>query len=104
MPSYFFPLFLIPIILLGFIYQRIGVAYLRSGRSLRRMESNSRSPIYSGFGEMLDGLVTVRAFSAERRFLNDLHVKLDFTTKVCSLARLIFPWLTSVFRCGTPSG
>ena len=85
MPSYFFPLFVIPVIFLGFFYQRLGVAYLRSGRSLRRMEANSRSPIFSGFGEMLDGLVTVRAFSAERRFLNDLHVKLDFTTKVSSL-------------------
>ena len=58
------------------------------------MEANSRSPIYSGFGEMLDGLVTVRAFSAERRFLNDLHVKLDFTTKVCPLGNPISHCLT----------
>lgn len=47
------------------------------------MESNSRSPIFSGFGELLEGIVTVRAFSAERRFLNDLHTKIDVTTKVC---------------------
>jgi len=46
------------------------------------MESNTRSPIYADFGELLDGIVTVRAFSAERRFLNNLHTKLDTTTKV----------------------
>jgi len=46
------------------------------------MESNSRSPIFSGFGELLEGIVTVRAFSAEQRFLDDLHGKIDVTTKV----------------------
>jgi hypothetical protein len=46
------------------------------------MESNSRSPIFSDFGELLEGIVTVRAFSAEKRFLNNLHVKIDMTTKV----------------------
>ncbi|KAF7979956.1 hypothetical protein HWV62_40400 [Athelia sp. TMB] len=91
--AYFFPLFFIPVIFLGFFYQMIGVSYLRSGRSLRRMEANSRSPIFSGFGEMLDGLVTVRAFSAERRFLNDLHVKLDFTTKMWYTFWMTNRWL-----------
>jgi hypothetical protein len=46
------------------------------------MESNSRSPIFSDFGELLEGIVTVRAFSAEKRFLNNLHDKIDMTTKV----------------------
>jgi len=46
------------------------------------MESNSRSPIFSDFGELLDGIVTVRAFSAEKRFLNNFHLKIDTTTKV----------------------
>lgn len=46
------------------------------------MESNSRSPIFSGFGELLEGIVTVRAFSAERQFMDDLHGKIDVTTKV----------------------
>lgn len=82
---YFFPLFLIPALVMGLIYRHLAIGYLNAGRDLRRMESNSRSPIFSGFGEMLEGLVTVRAFSAERRFLNDLHGKVDFTTKVCAI-------------------
>jgi ABC-type multidrug transport system fused ATPase/permease subunit len=52
-----------------------------AGRDLRRMESNSRSPIFASFGETLEGVVTVRAFSAERRFLNTLHTRVDETTK-----------------------
>jgi len=79
---YFFPLFLVPAFLIGMVYRQLAIGYLNTGRDLRRMESNSRSPIFSGFGELLEGIVTVRAFSAERRFLDDLHGKIDVTTKV----------------------
>jgi len=46
------------------------------------MESNTKSPIFSDFAELLEGIVTVRAFSAELRFLNNLHARIDLTTKV----------------------
>jgi ABC-type multidrug transport system fused ATPase/permease subunit len=73
---------LIPAFFVGFAYRDLAITYLNTGRDIRRMESNTRSPIYADFGELLDGIVTVRAFSAERRFLNNLHTKLDTTTKV----------------------
>ncbi|KAG2143718.1 hypothetical protein DEU56DRAFT_792331 [Suillus clintonianus] len=79
---FFFPLFLIPAVVIGFFYRLLALGYLKTGRDLRRMESNSRSPIFSGFGELLEGIVTVRAFSAEQRFLDDLHSKIDVTTKM----------------------
>lgn len=53
--SVVFPAFLLPAIIIGFIYVKLGIGYLNTGRDLRRMESNSRSPIYSGFAELLDG-------------------------------------------------
>ncbi|KAG9310797.1 hypothetical protein JVU11DRAFT_8649 [Chiua virens] len=77
-----FPWFLVPAIVIGFFYRLLAIGYLNTGRDLRRMESNSRSPIFSGFGELLEGIVTVRAFSAERRFMDDLHAKIDVTTKM----------------------
>jgi hypothetical protein len=67
---------------MGFVYRMLAIGYLNTGRDLRRMESNSRSPIFSGFGELLEGIVTVRAFSAEQRFLDSLHAKVDLTTQV----------------------
>ncbi len=88
MPSVVFPAFLIPAALLGFVYRELAISYLHTGRDLRRMESNSRSPIYSHFGEVFEGIVTVRAFSAERRFLDNLHRKVDATTKVCTIVTL----------------
>ncbi|KAH7882505.1 hypothetical protein F5I97DRAFT_1905629 [Phlebopus sp. FC_14] len=80
--AFFFPLFLIPAAVIGYFYRLLAIGYLNTGRDLRRMESNSRSPIFSGFGELLEGIVTVRAFSAERRFMDDLHRKIDVTTKM----------------------
>ncbi|KIM37758.1 hypothetical protein M413DRAFT_448273 [Hebeloma cylindrosporum] len=77
-----FPYFLIPAIFIGFAYRQLAIGYLNTGRDLRRMESNTRSPIFSDFGELLDGIVTVRAFSAEKRFLDNLHLKIDTTTKM----------------------
>ena len=80
--SFVFPDFLVPAVLLGFIYRELSIGYLNTGRDLRRMESNTRSPIFSDFGELLEGIVTVRAFSAEKRFMDGLHKKVDTTTKV----------------------
>ncbi|KAG6840544.1 hypothetical protein C0991_005904 [Blastosporella zonata] len=77
-----FPWFLIPAVFIGLAYRELAIGYLNTGRDLRRMESNSRSPIFSDFGELLEGIVTVRAFSAERRFLDNLHKKIDTTTKM----------------------
>jgi ABC-type multidrug transport system fused ATPase/permease subunit len=74
---------LIPAAILAMIYYKLAVGYLNTGRDLRRMESNTRSPIFSSFSELLEGIVTVRAFSAERKFLDFQHEKVDLTTKVC---------------------
>ncbi|KAF4588529.1 hypothetical protein EYR40_010081 [Pleurotus pulmonarius] len=77
-----FPLFLVPAFVIGVVYYQLAVGYLNTGRDLRRMESNSRSPIFSDFGELLEGIVTVRAFSAETRFLDNLLRRIDVTTKM----------------------
>jgi ABC-type multidrug transport system fused ATPase/permease subunit len=77
-----FPSFLVPAFFIGYSYRELAIGYLNTGRDLRRMESNTRSPIFSDFGEILEGIVTVRAFSAEQRFLNNLHGKIDLTIKV----------------------
>ncbi|KXN85925.1 ATP-dependent bile acid permease [Leucoagaricus sp. SymC.cos] len=88
-----FPGFLIPAFFIGLGYYQLAIGYLNTGRDLRRMESNSRSPIFSDFGELLEGIVTVRAFSAEVRFLNNLHKKIDVTTKMWYTFWMTNRWL-----------
>ncbi|KAJ7069893.1 hypothetical protein C8F01DRAFT_1114453 [Mycena amicta] len=94
-----FPAFLFPAVVMGYLYYRLALGYLNTGRDLRRMESNSRSPIYSDFGELLDGIVTVRAFSAENRFLDNLHVRINTATKMWYTFWMTNRWLLLNFDC-----
>ncbi|KAI0705448.1 multidrug resistance-associated ABC transporter [Earliella scabrosa] len=92
-----FPLFIFPAAVLGFFYRRAAVAYLNTGRDIRRMESNTRSPIFANFSELLEGIVTVRAFSAEDRFLDDLYKKVDLTTQMWYTFWMTNRWLLLTF-------
>lgn len=78
----FFPTFLVPATFIALLYRMIAKRYLNISRQLRRMESTSRSPVFSGFGELLEGIVTIRAFSAENRFMEEFHKKNDIAIKV----------------------
>jgi ABC-type multidrug transport system fused ATPase/permease subunit len=69
---YFVP-FLIPI---GIIYYTSQYYYRKSSREVKRLEGISRSPIFSGFQEMLNGVETIRAFDQSDKFvgINDKYV------------------------------
>lgn len=51
--------------------------YVSSMRQLRRLNSASRSPIFSHFGETLTGVTTIRAFGAQERFIDEMNKKID---------------------------
>ncbi|KAG6511042.1 hypothetical protein ZIOFF_029091 [Zingiber officinale] len=63
--SYSQVMFLILLIPLGFVYKKLQFYYRCTSRELRRLDSVSRSPIYSSFTETLDGSCTIRAFKKE---------------------------------------
>ena len=76
------PQFFLPACFIAYGYYRTSYGYVVAGRSLRRMESTTRSPIFAAFGDTLEGLVTVRAFSKEKRFVDNTYGKIDLTTKM----------------------
>lgn len=41
------------------------------------MESVSRSPIYSHFGETISGAITIRAFNMIKSFVDQNEMKID---------------------------
>ena len=71
------PKFLLAGIFIGVIYLAIGVFYLRSSRDLKRLESVQRSPLYQQFGETLSGIITIRAYKDEKRFIQDNQHRVD---------------------------
>ena len=46
-------------------------------RQLRRLTSTTRSPVFSQFSETLSGLTTIKAFKAEKRFINNMEMKIN---------------------------
>jgi ABC-type multidrug transport system fused ATPase/permease subunit len=56
------------IIPLCYLYYNIQQYYRCSSRELRRLDSVSRSPIFSHFAETLAGVASIRAYGAQDRF------------------------------------
>jgi ABC-type multidrug transport system fused ATPase/permease subunit len=103
------PAFFIPAVFLAAAYYALSLQYIREspsvpadtaqtdalcrsgcGRDLRRMESTARSPIFSGFTETLEGVVTIRAFAKEALFIDNLQSQVD-KSHAC--------WCVSLLSC-----
>ncbi|KZT38562.1 P-loop containing nucleoside triphosphate hydrolase protein [Sistotremastrum suecicum HHB10207 ss-3] len=91
--SVVFPPFLVPAFFIGCIFVKIATSYLNTARDLRRMESTNKSPLFQGFLELLDGIVTVRAFSAEQRFSEEMFEKVDAWGKLYYARWMANRWL-----------
>lgn len=55
--------------------------YVASSRQLKRLESVSRSPVYSHFNETLLGVSVIRAFADQERFIRQSDLKVDENQK-----------------------
>ncbi|XP_076457523.1 multidrug resistance-associated protein 1-like isoform X2 [Babylonia areolata] len=67
--SYTTPLFVAAAAPIMVVYYLVQKFYVPSSRQLRRLESTSRSPVYSHFSETINGVVCIRAFGARDRFV-----------------------------------
>lgn len=63
------PLFLLFFALLSFFYVQRGKLYTQTARELRRLDSISKSPLFSLYSEAIGGVAVIRAFGASDRFM-----------------------------------
>lgn len=62
--SAWFLIVIVPIMVIYYFVQRF---YVATTRQLTRLESITRSPIYSHFGETITGCASIRAYKAQDR-------------------------------------
>lgn len=87
--GYVFPYLLLalPPLFVIFIFMRR--YYLATSRQIKRLESITRSPVYSTIPATIEGLSVIRAFNAEERFARNLFHSQNENT------RIFFCFLTS---------
>ncbi|XP_076981838.1 ATP-binding cassette sub-family C member 2 [Tamandua tetradactyla] len=82
------PVFVIVVIPLFIIYVSVQIFYVATSRQLRRLDSVTRSPIYSHFSETVSGLPVIRAFEHQQRFLKHNEMGID-TNQKCVFSSII---------------
>ncbi|KAH8413308.1 hypothetical protein KR009_009966 [Drosophila setifemur] len=82
------PIFLAVIVPIAFLYYFAQRFYVATSRQLMRLESVSRSPIYSHFGETVTGASTIRAYNVGNRFIDESDAKVD-KNQVCKYPSVI---------------
>ncbi|KAJ2791862.1 hypothetical protein H4R21_006253, partial [Coemansia helicoidea] len=76
---------MVPVLLIFF---RLKNYFLDTSRTLKRLDSTTRSPIYAGFQESLAGASTIRAYGADARFMAENMRKVDANQ------RCLYPYLS----------
>lgn len=94
--SPWFLLVIPPLIILFVLVERY---YIAANRQVKRLESATRSPIYSSFGETISGAPVIRAYQAEDRFIKENFEKVDFNLKFQYASIMCNRWLGMRLEC-----
>ncbi|MEQ2170015.1 Multidrug resistance-associated protein 1 [Goodea atripinnis] len=87
------PLVAIIIPFLGVLYFFVQRFYVATSRQLKRLESVSRSPIYTHFNETLLGNSVIRAFGEQQRFIQESDQRVDHNQKAYYPSIVANRWL-----------
>lgn len=89
----YLPWFAIAVPFITFIFVSTANYYQASSREIKRIESVQRSFVYSVFGEILNGLETIKIFKADNHFMETLDLRIDKMNEANFLTSTNQRWL-----------
>ncbi|KAI7896256.1 P-loop containing nucleoside triphosphate hydrolase protein [Mucor mucedo] len=89
MPALFIPMFVIAAINIF-----VGLEYVKSSREFKRLDSVTRSPIFSNFTETISGVATIRAFGASQQFLQVMMECIDANVRPFVYSWTVNRWVS----------
>lgn len=75
--SVLIPAFFLPIVVVSIVGITCGQMYVRAQMGVKRIVSVKESPLFSHFGDTIAGIVTIRGFGAQDRFLEENLRRID---------------------------
>ena len=87
------PIFLVVVPPLAVGFSLVQAYYIRPSRSLKRIDSTSRSPVYQHFTETLVGVSTIRAMGVDERFILDNETKSSTSANAFFTYQMVARWL-----------
>ncbi|KAF5317788.1 hypothetical protein D9619_012656 [Psilocybe cf. subviscida] len=89
----FTPAFLIPGMISAGTGLFVGNLYLKAQLSVKREMSNARSPLLSHFSAAIHGLVSIRAYGAQNKFIKESLGRIDHYTRMARMSWNINRWI-----------
>ncbi|CCM00229.1 uncharacterized protein FIBRA_02257 [Fibroporia radiculosa] len=90
--------FLLASIIFGALYYSVGRVYGQTSRDMRRLDSVTRSPLYSIYGETIAGVTVLRAFGASTKFMRDMLRCVDTNSNPYYWMWGVNRWLSARFN------
>ncbi|KAH8923770.1 P-loop containing nucleoside triphosphate hydrolase protein [Atractiella rhizophila] len=90
---YVIPIFTPFALVIAFMYIYIAPPFVRTARDLRRLESISLSPAFSGFSELLSGLPHIRGYGMEIKYQDRFYDRVDLFQSMDHAYWLAQMWL-----------
>jgi ABC-type multidrug transport system fused ATPase/permease subunit len=88
------PIFAAAVLPILWVYFRTLNYFREVSRETKRLDSISRSPVYSQFSETLDGLSTIRAYGQTARFITDFLSRVNQNTRASYNNKTADRWLS----------
>ena len=88
------PVFIAIIVPLTVLYWFVQQLYVATSRQLKRLESNSRSPIISLFAEILAGVSTIRGYNLQEKFVLENQKNVDYNQSCILPSLAASRWLS----------